>query len=209
MKKFSSVLFVCLLLAISAQTFAQRIGFQAGVNFAKMSVKDDDGDYNDVIDALMGFNAGVNLEIPFGDLFSVEAALIAETKGYKIDGGLLFDDFKANALFIDLPILVKVGPSFGPIKVFGAAGPFIGMGVAGKFKSGGDSEDIEWGDGADADSKRMDFGAKFGIGAEFSGLNLGVYYALGLANMAPDDDDNTKNFSRTLSISVGYKFGGK
>lgn len=208
MKKVNSILVVCLLLVIGSQTFAQRIGVQAGVNFAQMSMKDDNTDYNDIIDALVGFNAGVNLEIPFGDLLSVEAALIAETKGYKVEGGF-FGDFKANALFVDLPVLVKVGPSFGPIKVFGAAGPYVGMGVAGKYKSSGNSEDIEWGNNDGDDSKRMDFGAKFGIGAEFSGLNLGIYYALGLANMAPDDAVNTKTYSRTLSISLGYKFGGK
>lgn len=208
MKKISSVLIVCFLFALSVQTFGQRIGFQAGVNIAKMSMKDDEDNYTDLVDPIMGFNAGVNFEIPFGDLLSVEAALIAETKGYNIKE-FYFGELKANALFVDLPILVKVGPSFGPIKVFGAAGPYIGMGIAGKYKAGGESEDITWGSGDDADSKRMDFGAKFGAGAEFSGFNLGIYYSLGLANMAVDTEGGYKESTRTLSISLGYKFGGK
>lgn len=202
MKKINRILFVCILLVIGSQTFAQRFGVQAGVNFAKMSSRDDDENYTDELDHLVGFNAGVNFEMPFGDLLSVEAALIAETKGYKTN------NVKARALYIDLPVLAKVGTSFGQIKVFGAAGPFVGMGVTGKFKSDIETEDIEWGSAVDKDYKRMDFGVKFGAGAEFSGINLGIYYALGLQNISTSDN-GYKESTRTISISVGYKFGGK
>ncbi len=203
MKKINSVLFMCILLVIGSQTFAQRFGVQAGVNFAKLTSKDDDENYTDEIDQMVGFNAGVNFEMPFSDLLSMEAALIAETKGYKMG------DTKATALFIDLPVLVKAGHSFGPIKAFGAAGPYVGMGVAGKYKSDYRTEDIVWGSGDDADLKRLDFGTKFGVGAEFSGFNLGIYYAMGLVNISAHNIGGYRENTRTLSISVGYKFGGK
>jgi hypothetical protein len=158
-----------------------------------------------------GFNAGVTFEIGFGSLFAVEAGLIAETKGFKFsESG---NKLQTNALYVDVPVLVKVGPSFGPIKVFAAAGPYIGMGVTGKYKItiSGDSEttDLKWGSDDDSDLKRMDFGAKFGVGAELSGLTFGVYYALSIANLSPTTDNGDVLRNKVLSVSVGYRFGGK
>ena len=71
-----------------------------------------------------------------------------------------------------------------------------------------ESEDVSWGSDAEEDDlKPFDYGAKFGVGAELKGLSLGVYYALGLANISPYTDYGTKISNKVLSISLGYKFG--
>jgi hypothetical protein len=161
----------------------------------------------------LGFNGGVTLEVGFGDLLSVEAGLLVDTKGFKWDFDFLGTTVttKANAMYLDVPVLVKVGPSFGPVKVFAAAGPYVGFGLAGKIKSEAEgeseTEDIEWGDSEDAFAKRLDYGAKFGAGVEVMGFTLGGYYSLGLANISPITDLNAKMNHRVISISVGYKFG--
>jgi hypothetical protein len=211
MKNLSRVLFFSLLALITTQTFAQKFGIQAGLNLATMLSKDDEFTYSEEMDYKMipGFNAGVTFEMGLGDLIAVEVGLIADSKGFKIEEGDA--SMKVSALYADIPILVKVGPSFGPIKVFGAAGPYVGIGLTGKYKleyeGESETEDIEWGSGEDADVKRLDFGAKFGVGAEVSGLTFGVYYALGLANIAADTEGGYMDKNRVLSISVGYKFG--
>lgn len=207
MRNFSRILILCLLTVIGTQTFAQKFGIQAGPNFSKMVIKDDDETYSDDLEMNLGFNAGVSCEIGFGNLMAVEVAALLDSKGFKVKEG--DDSWKLNALYADIPVLVKVGPSFGPIKVFAAAGPYLGIGLTGKsiieIDGEKDTEDIEWGDGED-ESKRLDYGAKFGVGAEVSGINLGIYYSLGLANTSSDTENGYKEQHRVLSISVGYKF---
>ena len=214
MKNLSKVLLFSLLALISTQTFAQKFGVQAGVNMANQLWKDDDGTYSDDNKMLLGFNAGVTVEIGLGDLLAVEAGLIAETKGFKEEYDILgvTGSAKGSLLYLDVPVLIKVGPSFGPVKVFAAAGPYVGFGLMGKAKYEEDgetfNEDIEWGSDEEADDyKRLDFGAKFGVGAEVSGFTLGVYYALGLANISPYTDNGAKINNKVLSVSLGYKFG--
>jgi hypothetical protein len=214
MRNLSKILIVCLLGFISMQSFAQKFGLQGGINLSNMLYKDDETTISDEFSSNLGFNAGVTFEMGFSDLISLEAALLAENRGFKWEMDYLGTTVKTTAslLYIDLPVLLKVGPKLGDVKVFGAAGPYIGYGVTGKFKaeSGGesDSEDVSWGSDAENDDlKPFDFGAKFGIGAEWKGLCLGGYYSLGLANISPYTDGGTKIANKGISICVGYKFG--
>ena len=214
MKKLSKLLAICLLVLISSQTFAQKIGIQGGINLANMLVKDDQTTYSDDFKMNIGFNGGVTFEMGFGDLISLEAGLIANTRGFKWDVDIMGSTMKTkvNLLYIDVPVLLKVGPALGPVKVFGAAGPYIGYGIAGKYKieAGGESssEDVKWGSNADeSDFKPLDFGAKFGVGAEAMGFTFGAYYCLGLANISPSTEGGGKITNKLISLSVGYKFG--
>jgi len=209
MRNLSKVLFVSLLVFISMQSFAQKFGVQGGINLANMVSKDDEDTYSDEFDMNLGFNAGVTFELGFGDLMSLEMGAMMDTKGFKISEGDA--TVKVNLLYADVPVLLKVGTGLGPVRVFGAVGPYLGVGITGKytveFDGDKESEDIEWGDGDEADLKRLDYGAKFGIGAEASGFTFGVYYSLGLANLAVDTEGGYKEQNRGLSFSVGYKLG--
>ncbi len=210
MKNLSKVLFVFLLVILSSQTFAQKFGIQGGINLTTLVEKDDDHDYADLMEYenKLGFNGGLTLEMGIGDLIAVELGALVDSRGTQISNGDNYIRF--NMLFADVPVLVKVGPSFGPAKVFGAVGPYVGFGITGqsviKYEGEKDSQDIEWGDGEDADAKRLDYGAKFGIGAEVKGFTVGAYYSLGLANIAPDTENGYKMQNRAISISFGYKF---
>ncbi len=210
MKNLSKLLFIFLLVILSAPTFAQKFGIQGGINLTTLVQKDDDMDYADEwgYENKLGFNGGVTLEMGIGDLIAVELGALVDSRGTQISNGDNYIRF--NMLFADVPVLVKVGPSFGPAKVFGAVGPYVGFGITGKTVTKVDgekeSQDIEWGDGEDADAKRLDYGAKFGIGAEVMGFTVGAYYSLGLANIAPDTENGNKMQNRAISISLGYKF---
>lgn len=213
MRSYTRVLFLFLLAAIGTQSFAQKIGIQGGINMANMLMEDDDDTYSDDFKMQLGFNAGITFELGFGDLLSLEAGIIAENKGFKYDEEILGVNVKSDAklLYVDVPVLVKVGPSFGPVKVFGAAGPYIGYGISGEITGEifgfDDTEDVSWGDGDDDDFKPLDYGAKFGVGMEVTGFTIGAYYALGLANISNSTENGSKVNNRVISISVGYKFG--
>lgn len=209
MRNLSKVLILFFVVFISMQSFAQKFGVQAGVNLANMVSKDDAETYSDDFEMNLGFNAGVTFELSFSDFLGLEMGALVDTKGFKIsESGATA---KINLLYADIPVLLKGGPTLGAVKIFGAAGPYLGVGITGKytFEFDGDkeSEDVVWGDGDDADLKRLDYGAKFGVGAEVKGFSIGAYYALGLANIAVDNSDGYKESHRVVSFSVGYKFG--
>jgi hypothetical protein len=213
MKNLSKVMVFCLLTLFSVQSFAQKIGIQGGINLANMLVKDDETTYSDEFKMNLGFNGGVTFEVGFGKLLGLEAGLIAESKGFKWEFDILDTKVstKANLLYLDVPVLLKVGPSFGSAKVFVAAGPYVGFGLTGKLvaeaEGESDKQDVEWGDTDESDFKRLDYGAKFGAGAEVMGFTIGAYYALGLANLSPVTEGGAKINNKVLSICVGYKIG--
>ena len=210
MKKIGKVLFFSFLTLISVQTFAQKIGIQGGINLANMLVEDDEATYSEDFTMNLGYNAGVTFELGLGKLLSLEVGAMADTKGFKweLDGGTM----KANVLYADVPVLLKVGPQLGPLKVFGAAGPYIGYGITGKLiaipdEGSKETEDIEFGDTQDDYLKRLDYGAKFGVGAEVMGITIGAYYSLGLANISPVTEGGAKINHKVISVSLGYKLG--
>ena len=213
MKKLVKLFVFSILALISVQTFAQKIGVQGGINLATMLAKDDESTYSDEFDMNLGFNAGITFEIGFNDLLSLEAGVMADSKGFDWDTDFLGIPVKTefNLLYLDVPVLIKVGPSFGPVKVFGAAGPYVGFGISGKIKAEAQgtstTEDVNWGDSEDSDLKSLDYGAKFGAGVEVKGFTLGAYYSLGLANVEPVSEGGSKSQHRVLSFSVGYKIG--
>jgi hypothetical protein len=195
------------------QTFAQKIGIQGGINLTNMLMKDDEDTYSDEFEMNLGYNGGVTVEFGFSDLLALEAGIMADSKGFKWETDMFGPTVttKVNLWYIDVPVLVKVGPTLGPVKIFGAAGPYIGYGIAGKYKMEADgeeeSEDVNWGSDEESDFKPLDYGAKFGIGAESMGFTFGAYYSLGLANCAVETDGGYKESHKFFSFSVGYKFG--
>lgn len=209
MKKLLTGFIFIFLGLLSVQTFGQKFGIQGGINLSNMLVKDNDDTYSDEFKNNMGFNAGVTLGFGFSKLFDVEVGAIVESRGFKIeqDG----DSWKSKLLYADIPVLLKVGPSMGPVKIFGAAGPYLGIGLTGKdvYSMGGqeESEDIKWGNNEEEDDfKRLDYGGKFGVGAEAMHFTFGAYYTLGLANISADTQNGQKVQNRGFSICVGYTF---
>jgi len=211
MKNALKILVIAVLVSFSVQTFAQKFGIQGGINLDNLLVKDDVGNYSEELnfENNLGFNAGVTMNIGLTNLIDLEIAALAETKGFKITEGS--DYMKTRLVYADIPVLLRVGPTLGPVKIFGAVGPFIGFGIAGKdlmkFDGEKDSEKIQWGNSAEEDDfKRLDFGAKFGVGAEAMKFSLGFYYSLGLANISAYQEEGTMVKTRSMSISLGYRF---
>jgi hypothetical protein len=198
MKNSYKVILVCSFVLMSMNSYSQKFGLLGGVNLMNIVESDEDEEFNNEIN--IGFNIGGTCELEISKHFACEADVLIETKGFKYEGS--DGESKAMLFYIDIPILIKASTMIGEVKVFAAAGPYLGIGLFGKY----DSEKIEFGE--DGDIKRMDLGAKFGAGIEsMAGLGIGAYYSLGLSNMSPDDFGvNYEMFSRVFAISVSYKF---
>ncbi len=209
--------FLFLLLTIS-NGMSQTFGVKGGLNLSNMLLKDEDGDYFDDTKMLPGFHAGIFANIPISGSISFEPGLLLSTKGLKVEEED-DDDFEAsmklNTFYADVPLTLKYTYILEDLKIYGAAGPYVGIGISGKSKStytyNGESESeeetIEWGSDEDKDDlKRLDFGLTFGAGISKGSILAGISYDLGLANISPYTEDGTKNSNRVFRISIGYIF---
>lgn len=184
-------------LFIVAQTlYGQKIGVRAGLNLSTASVKTDAF----TIDSktLTGFQAGLTLETPIGENMFFNTALLYSAKGYK---GTLIVSYDARVNYLDIPLNFEYKESVGNVAIFLEAGPYIGIGLAGKTKTGNTSVDVDFGSDP-GEIKRFDIGLNFGGGVEIDKLRLGINYGLGLINLS--NEDNTTYKMRNFAIFANY-----
>jgi hypothetical protein len=204
-------------LCVSAITYSQQadrtsFGLRAGVNFQNINGKDDNGDkWENKL--LVGFNIGVNAEIPVAPEFYLQPGVLLSTKGAKAEDS----DFKTKLSYIEIPVNFLYKPVLGTGRLLLGVGPYMGFAIGGKITDGDNDVDIkfekevtldEYQDGAYA--KRFDAGANMLVGYEFtSRFSAQLNAQLGLVNIKPDitgfDDDATlKNTG--FGVSLGYRF---
>lgn len=188
-------------------------GVRAGVNFTNVNGKDES---DDKLDNKMkvGFNVGVNAEIPLADEFFLQPGVLFSTKGAKAKEG----DGKLNIAYVEVPVNFLYKPEVGDGKLLLGVGPYIGIGVGGKLKGDGDDVDIKFTndikDINDLDGypmKRLDFGGNLLFGYEFSNkFSVQLNAQLGLANLTPkvmgEKPENAKAKNTGFGVSVGYRF---
>jgi hypothetical protein len=208
----------------TGELFAQNFVLKGGLNLSTMLIKDVDETYSNDFTMNPGFHVGAMAEFPLSEIFSFETGLLLSSKGYKISeeetqmGETYKYEQKLNLLYLDIPLTAKATVDLGGAKIYGVFGPYVGMGLSGKERYeetfDGETEteefDIVWGsDKQKSDFKSLDYGVTAGAGIEINSIQIGLTYALGLANISPNTDGSFKVNNQVLALSVGYKFGGK
>ena len=123
---------------------------------------------------------------------------------------------KINLYYLDIPLTLKASHEISEgLKLFGAVGPYVGIGLIGKtkvtFEFQGEEdtevEDVKWGSNENSDDvKRLDMGLTFGAGVEIKSIMLGISYDLGLANISSYQDNGATRKNKVLKFSIGYRF---
>lgn len=208
MKRFLLSLGVAFLLATGANAQVS-YGIKAGLNLPKIKLTSDVAGMSYTSDASTNFYVSGYANIPTATNFAIQPGLSLQGKGGKVKIG----DFVANAsesatmniMSIEIPVnAVYYIPTGTAGSVFVGAGPYLGLNLSAKAKSGNFSQDIEIGSGAE-EIKRLDYGANFLAGYRLSnGLLFNVGYGLGIANLDNTNDPVEKN--RVLSFGVGFEF---
>jgi len=218
MKNLTKVLMILFVVLFCYQTNAQTFGIKGGLNLANMLEKDDDDTYSNDYSMNPGFHLGFTVDVPFNDFLSFEPGLLLTTKGMKYEDEIMGVDIKAkaNLYYLDIPLTIKASHDLGGgLKMFGAVGPYVGLGLSGKVKATAEyqgeketeEEDVEWGSDEDEDDlKRLDMGLTFGAGVEINSILVGISYDLGLSNISAYQDYGTTSKNRVLKFSVGYRF---
>ena len=216
MKKAMRFLLVILISLLCFESFAQTIGIKGGLNLSNMFMEAD-GDKED-LKMNPGFHIGGIVDFQFTDLLSLETGLLLDTKGFKFkeEGSGYSYQEKLNLFYLDIPVVLKVSFDVGSnVKIYGAAGPYIGVGLTGKSKSeyvdqgneGSDEEKIKWGNSDDDHLKRLDYGLEFSAAVEIKAILIGISYDLGLANAFTSSDYDVKIKNRVIRVSIGFWFG--
>jgi hypothetical protein len=212
---------MCFLQALQAQEDTRTtFGIRAGVNFQNFNGKDSQGDKlkNDMI---VGYNAGVNVELPVAPDFVLQPGLLFSLKGTKTTQGTTTGKIKVD--YIELPVNFIYKSVLGNGRLLLGLGPYVAYGVAGKVKitdSGIDIEkDIKFENNLSTAQaldeelylRHFDAGANLLAGYEFGfGISFQLNAQLGLLKVNPgyegDSEDKTSVKNTGFGISVGYRF---
>lgn len=196
MKKFTILL--ALVLGIAATASSQvRFGLKAGLNLANLTGDDVEG-----LKSLATFMVGGQAEFGLAENIGLGVGLQLQGKGAKVEG----EDGSVNPMYLQVPVYLTYRNS----GFFAGVGPYVGFGLFGKTKFGGESVDLSFGSGADDDFSALDFGAGLELGYEFSSLRATASYNLGLANAIPKDQADEFDVSAkhaVIGIALAYMFG--
>ena len=179
-------------------------GVRGGVNFAGMSGSDADD-----LDGRVGFNFGVNVDIPLLQSLYLQTGLYATQKGWKYEETYYDEKYEetANPLYLEVPVLASYRYNFSDaVQLQFNVGPYFAYGIAGKVKLSDSEEEYKedyFGDDDDqAGGKRFDVGLQVGTGVTIKKFFVGCAYEFGFAKAVEDSNAKNTNFM----VNVGYNF---
>ncbi|TVQ46681.1 MAG: PorT family protein [Saprospirales bacterium] len=205
--------FFSLIFFLVAGTVSAQLGVRAGIALSDQHIDPDD---NVETSSLLGFSAGIMVEINVTDRFALQPELLFVQNGVYKDEFLPIQevrwqaDFKQNSLLLAVMTrydIVRLGESGG---LYLGLSPFFsyGMDVLVEGETITPSASVE----IDASVKnrnigwrRADYGVGAGLGVRFGNFVLDARYNYGLANLERFDDDVTIN-SRSILLGLGYYF---
>ena len=201
-------------------------GVQLGGNLNKVNGKDVLGDnFNNKF--VPGFQAGINLEIPFTNSFCFQPGVQFITKNVKrteSDGSITL-----NMSFVEMPLDFIIKPQVGSGRILIGFGANVAYGLFGNWKT-----DVKGSNTLDQSGKikfvntydrlaenpdndqyirPLDISIDFSFGYQFSNnFYLQAKGQYGLVNLAPEVENQRTGWGRgmvktiTTGLSVGYRF---
>jgi len=216
------ILMLTVSLAMAQMPAPQRtsFGILGGINIQNLYGKDFDGNDLDN-DVIIGFHAGLNIQIPVAPDFYFQPGVLYSSKGTEDSS----DDpvtRTINLSYIEVPLNFVYKGLLGNGYVMVGFGPYAGYAFSGSDKLEGGSvsveNDIEFKNVVDASDpltttyfKAFDAGANIFAGYEMAG---GLFFQLntqfGLLNINPEDnrfpgDNKTEIKNIGYGVSLGYR----
>ncbi|UBB90471.1 PorT family protein [Candidatus Kaistella beijingensis] len=214
-------LFLGAAIAMSSLTFAQQFGIKAGMNVSSLS---KDASMDDA-KSKIGFNAGVFMNAPLAENFSIQPELIysqygnksTSTSTYTLGNSTITSKTtgSTNLDYLALPVMFqyKATPEF-----YLEAGPEFGMLLSGKVK--GDTTTSTTTNGTTTTTSSsgstdikdnlngFNFGVGLGAGYYFTpNVGINARYVAGFTDIAknrPSGSDAIKN--NVFQVGLNYKF---
>ena len=207
---------------MAQNTGKMSVGVLGGVNFQNLNGKDASGDKltNEMI---LGYHAGLNIQIPIAPQFYFQPGLMFSTKGAKNTYTILGTDITRTTKlsYIELPLNLVYKGALGNGFVMLGFGPYVGYAIGGKVLTEGGSltndkkivfqGTVENDDESGATYKALDMGGNIFAGFEMSnGLFLQFDTQLGMIKINPENKGNTNDKTSVkntgFGLSLGYRF---
>jgi hypothetical protein len=180
-----------------------------------------------------GFQLGGTFEYTLSDRFSLTTGLSYRQGGAKLETSISFSElyegqeykqslessFKFYTHRIEIPVMAKFAFNKGNTKVYGMAGAFANYGLTGMYIShfkyeltyDGQTEREEETDSGELkfndDIQAFNIGVVSGLGVEIKNIQVEACYNIGLRSVFYDSD--TPITTRSINLTIGYKFGRK
>ncbi|MGF1922587.1 MAG: porin family protein [Bacteroidia bacterium] len=180
-----------------------KFGVKAGANLS--NIIKDDGNNNFKTDYLVGYHAGITLDIKLLDNLAFTPEAVYSTKGYKSTSSI--GEFTQTTHFIDIPILASIKLGGGLNLVAGPQVSFL-MSTTNKFETGfGTAEQQIIEDDADRFKKSL-AGGVIGFRYDFSNkLGINGRYALDFQKNNENGTSQTPEFkNQVFQLGLGVKF---
>ena len=208
--------------AQSSDKSGMSFGILGGVNFQNLNGKDAGGDKltNDMI---LGYHAGLNVQIPIAPQFYFQPGLMFSTKGAKNTYTILGTEITRTTKlsYIELPLNLVYKGALGNGFVMLGFGPYVGYAIGGKVLTEGGSltndkkivfegtitEDDESG----ATYKALDLGGNIFAGFQLgNGIFAQLDTQLGMVKINPENkgnsNDKTSVKNTGFGLSLGFRF---
>lgn len=202
---------------------------KGGVNFANVTINDD-GDV-DHAKNLTSFQAGIVADLYLAPILYLQPGVLFTGKGTKTqsgdEGSANWYKATSNPYYIEIPVNLVFKTPGENARFFAGAGPYLGIGIAGKNKvrgavlgssfeseskidfSNDDPTTLDEEEGAGFGiMKRFDYGLNGTAGIETRGIVIAANYGLGLAKLqsGSNSGDDNNNKHRVFSVTLGFKF---
>lgn len=198
-------LFLGAAIAMSSLTFAQQFGIKAGMNVSSLSTEEGLDDQKSKI----GFNAGVFMNAPLAENFSIQPELLYSQYGDKANATIAGNEYSyaRNLDYVTIPVMFQYNatPSF-----YLEAGPEFGLLVSAKNKVKNETsgQTITESDNYKDDLNGFNFGVGLGAGYYFTpNVGLTARYVAGFTDIYKDGQnsgDAVKN--NVFQVGLAYKF---
>lgn len=198
-------LFLGAAIAMSSLTFAQQFGIKAGMNVSSLSTEEGLDDQKSKI----GFNAGVFMNAPLAENFSIQPELLYSQYGDKANAIVAGNEYSYSRKldYVTLPVMFQYNatPSF-----YLEAGPEFGLLVSAKNKVKNETsgQTITESDNYKDDLNGFNFGLGLGAGYYFTpNVGLTARYVAGFTDIYKDGQnsgDAVKN--NVFQVGLAYKF---
>lgn len=206
MKKLLYAAFLFAALPVSAQSI--RIAPEVGLQMSNQTLKVATGGGGITSDPIKivgnvrpGLRAGVTIDAPLSRYFSFQPGVFYSQRGADDIAGSV----NIRVDYVEIPVNLLVKASLGKSRLFMGGGPYLAIGVGGKISSGSFSQDIKFGDGTNAQYKRLDAGLGFNGGIQAAnGVIVRGFATVGLANVAPSGNSNNGIRNWGYGLSIGY-----
>jgi hypothetical protein len=200
MKKILSIAVLAVSLTVIGSNAQMQWGFAGGLNIANADITG--GGTSVSTSSITSFYAGIIGIKSISEKMNFQTGALFSGKGVKSTDV----DIEINPMYIELPLNLQFVLESGSMKILPYGGFYLGFGVMGKIKGGGQEQDIKFGDSATDDMKRMDYGLAFGVTFDLGNRFLiNGQYQMGLANLANATSVDVK--TKTMSLGIGYMFG--